>query len=85
MVSALAELATLPAMTATQTPTARKSRPASERRNEATHPDGAAAIAHAGCPQCKARKATKCIRHDGARTNYVHAPRMRKWETAHGG
>jgi hypothetical protein len=63
-------------------PTARPSRPASERRNETTHPDGAAAVAVTGCPTCKARKGAKCIRHDGARTNHVHAARMAKADTA---
>lgn len=52
-----------------------------ERRNETTHADGAAAVAAVACPGCKARKGAKCIRHDGERTNHVHAGRMKAWES----
>jgi hypothetical protein len=58
----------------------RAPRPNAERRNETTHPDGAAAVAATGCPSCKARKGTQCTARSGERTNHVHAGRMRKWE-----
>ena len=67
----------MPTHTPTSTQEARPaSRPNAERRYEATHSDGAAAVAYAGCPQYKARKGALCIRHDGERTNYVHAKRL---------
>lgn len=56
-----------------------------ERRNETRHPDGAAAVAHAGCPQCGARKGDQCFKANGTdRTPYVHGPRFKKWETRKG-
>jgi len=76
----LAALAEVDAVEAAKAPTAAK--PRSERRNETTHADGAAAVEFAACPKCKARKGAKCIRHDGERTNYVHGPRFAKWEAA---
>lgn len=60
-------------------PVAVKPKP-KERRNETTHPDGQAAVDNYGCPTCKARKAAKCIRHDGERTNHVHSARLAKWD-----
>jgi hypothetical protein len=58
----------------------RKARPAAERRNETTHPHGESAVATLGCPTCSARKAVRCVRHDGEHTNHVHAARMKAWE-----
>lgn len=60
----------------------RAPRPNAERRNETTHPDGAAAVAFKGCPSCKARKAKKCVKADGTETNHVHAARFKTWEAA---
>lgn len=51
------------------------------RRNETRHPDGAAAVASAGCPQCKAKKGAQCFKANGDdRAPYVHAPRFAAWE-----
>lgn len=52
-------------------------RPNAERRNEATHEDGAFAVAFGGCKSCKARKGAKCFAKSGERTNFVHALRMK--------
>ena len=60
----------------------RKSLPASERRTEATHPDGLAAVLHGPCAKCSAKKGERCFATSGARTNYVHGPRFKAWETA---
>lgn len=72
-----AEVTPLP----TETPK-RKSVPNAERRNEVTHPDGAAAVAAHGCPTCKARKGALCIARSGERTNHVHAGRMARMAVA---
>lgn len=59
----------------------RTSLPNAERRTEYTHPDGRAAVEFGPCAKCGAVKAERCIRHDGERTNYVHGPRFKSWET----
>lgn len=60
----------------------RKAVPNAERRNETTHPDGAAAVAHGKCPACQARKGTLCTAATGNPTKHVHAGRMKAWEQA---
>lgn len=65
---------------AEEAPAKKAAKPAKERRNETTHPDGESAVATLGCPTCSARKAVRCVRHDGEHTNHVHSARMKAWE-----
>lgn len=60
----------------------RKSVPNAERRNETTHPDGAAAVAGFPCPTCKARKGVLCTARSGERTKHVHAGRLARLDAA---
>jgi hypothetical protein len=59
---------------------AKKATAKSERRNETSHADGALTVELYACPTCKAKKGAKCIRHDGERTNHVHAARMARFD-----
>lgn len=57
-------------------------RPNAERRNEATHADGAAAVAHGKCEKCGAKKGARCVSKLGVETNFVHSPRMAAWDAS---
>ena len=76
-----------PAVEEEPTPAVKAPRPAlrnAERTNEASHPDGAAAVAHGKCEKCGARKGTRCVSKLGAPTDFVHSPRMAAWLAAGG-
>ena len=62
----------------------RQALPNAQRTSEATHPDGAAAVAHGKCPSCGARKGALCTSKLGKPTNFVHSPRMAAWLAAGG-
>jgi hypothetical protein len=74
--------ASTPPPTPAPAPRVKASRPNADRRNEATHVDGAAAVAHGKCPKCGARKGVKCTSQRGEPTNFVHAPRMAAWDAS---
>lgn len=76
------KLAVVPDPTPAEEPT-RKSLPNAERRSEATHPEGGSAVSFGKCPTCGARKGHVCSSSKtGQPTNFVHAPRMARWEAA---
>jgi hypothetical protein len=68
--------------TAAPEPPARKSLPNAERRNEMTHPDGAAAVAGFSCKACGARKGQACTARSGEATKHVHSARMKALDGA---